>query len=172
MTLFEIADNFKQLFDVLEDEELSEEEQQAFWDTLDMVDTDFSDKAENIVKFIKNLDAEAKALREQEKKFAERRKVKENRIASLKKYLMGCMTVTDTKRIDVPSAIVTVRNNAESAVFADEAEFIKWAESANCTEFLRYKTPEIDKTAVKNYLQAGHELNGVKLERSQSLTIK
>ena len=53
----------------------------------------------------------------------------------------------------------------------DENEFISWANEEH-DDFLRFKAPEINKTAVKNALKSGAEIPFASLTRSQSLTIK
>lgn len=171
MKLYEYAEDFKALFDSLDDMSGDEELEQAWFDTLESVEAEFDDKAENVIAFIKELNAQAAALKEQEKAFAERRRAKEHHAERLKKYLLGCMNTVGRKKIDRPMGCASVRSNAESPQFDSESGFIEWAKR-NADELLRYKEPEIDKAAVKRYLQAGNELDGVSLERSKSLIIK
>jgi hypothetical protein len=170
MKLYEYAEEFGALFDSL-DEMDGEEMEQAWFDTLESIEAEFEDKAENLIAFIKELNGQAAILREQEKAFAERRRTKERRAERLKKYLLGCMNAVGRKKIDRPLGCASVRNNAETPRFADEGVFIAWAKN-NAGELLRYKDPEIDKAAVKRCLQEGHEIVGVTLERSQSVIIK
>lgn len=170
MKLYEYAEEFGTLFDSL-DEMDGEEMEQAWFDTLESIEAEFEDKAENLIAFIKELNGQAAVLREQEKAFAERRRVKERRAERLKKYLLDCMNTVGRKKIDRPLGCASVRNNAETPRFADEGAFIAWAKN-NAGELLRYKDPEIDKAAVKRCLQEGHEIVGVTLERSQSVVIK
>ena len=170
MKLYEYAEEFGALFDSL-DEMDGEEMEQAWFDTLESIEAEFEDKAENLIAFIKELNAQAAILREQEKAFAERRRAKEHHAERLKKYLLGCMNTVGRKKIDRPLGCASVRNNAETPRFADEGAFIAWAKN-NAGELLRYKDPEIDKKAVKRCLQEGHEIVGVTLERSQSVIIK
>ena len=170
MKLYEYAEEFGTLFDSL-DEMDGDEMEQAWFDTLESIEAEFEDKAENLIAFIKELNGQAAILREQEKAFAERRRAKEHHAERLKKYLLGCMNAVGRKKIDRPLGCATVRNNVETPRFADEGAFIAWAKN-NAEELLRYKDPEIDKAAVKRCLQEGHEIVGVTLERSQSVVIK
>lgn len=171
MKLYELSTAFAELFDRLDDFEGDENGEAAWFDTLDMLETDFSDKAENIAAYIKQLNAEAAILKEQERSFAERRRAKEHYAERLKAYLLREMQAVNLSKIDRPMARISLRNNAETPHFSDEQAFVNWAQN-NADELLRYKPPEIDKTAVKKYLQAGHEIDGVTLERSQSVIIK
>lgn len=126
------------------------------------------EKLENVALWIKNLSADIKAFREEEKAFADRRHAAENKVESLKEFLL---METEGKPFKTARCSVSVRNNAEAPHFANESAFIEWAEK-NAEELLRYKQPEIDRTAVKQYLKDGNEIDGVTLERSQSVIIK
>lgn len=171
MTLYDYSADFIELFDKLDEMQGDEDLEQAWFDTLESIECDFMDKAENIAAYIKSLNAYADTLKAEEKKLAERRRAKENRAERLKKYLLDCMERTHISKVDRPMAQISVRNNAESPHFKSESEFITWAQE-NADELLRYKPPEIDKTAVKNYLKDGGKLDGVTLERSKSVIIK
>lgn len=177
--LYELTSDFKTLFDNLEDmtddPDLTDEQrldlETAWFDTLETIEAEFENKAENVAVYIKNLIAEAEVLKAEENALKVRRHQKEKRVESLKKYLIGSMNAVNLKKIDRPMARLTVKNNAETAVFADEKAFIKWAKENN-DDLLRYKDPEIAKTEVKKYLQSGGELPGVTLGRTQSIIIK
>ena len=171
MKLYDYAAEFAELFDSLGDMAGDDDLEQAWFDTLESIEAEFEDKAENVAAYIKQLKGEADMLREQERAFAERRRAKEHHAERLKKYLLDNMAAVNLKKIDRPLAMISVKNNAESPRFDNESGFIEWAKR-NADELLRYKEPEIDKNAVKRYLQEGHELDGVRLERSQSIIIK
>jgi hypothetical protein len=124
-------------------------------------------KLEGVALWVKDLTAEAKAIREEEKSLAERRRSAEKKVESLKAWLLENVG----SGLNTARCSVSVRTNAESPRFADEAAFINWAQTKH-DELLRYKCPEIDRTAVKQYLQSGGVIEGVTLERSQSIIIK
>ena len=194
MKLYEMSADFSELFDnydaivnieftpdgkggFLDDdgnpvdpEERRREMQQAWFDTLDGMEQELVRKAENIAVYIKNMESEAKTLKAEEDKLKARRQAKENAAKRMREYLMGCMKQANISKIDEPRAVISVRNNPESVEISDETEFIGWA--ADHDEYLRYKAPEINKTAVKNALKSGAEIPFAALTRSQSLTIK
>lgn len=177
--LYELTNDFQTLFDSLEEvtenTELTDEEranfETAWFDTLDGIEAEFADKAENVAVYIKMLKAEADTLKMEEESLKARREQKTKRAENLKEYLLDNMKRVNLNKIDKPMAKLSIRNNAESAVFADEKAFIEWAKE-NGDDFLRYKEPEIKKTEVKKFLQDGGKIQGVSLCRSQSLIIK
>ena len=145
--------------------------QQAWFDTLDGMEQDLVRKAENVAVYIKNMEAEAKTLKAEEDRLKARRQSKENVAKRMREYLMGCMKQANISKIDEPKAVISLRNNPESVEISDENEFIGWA-AAEHDDYLRYKDPEINKTAVKAALKSGAEIPFAALTRSQSLTIK
>lgn len=179
MTLYEISDGFRTLYDqlddMIEDEELTDEQredmQQAWFDTLEGIEAEFEEKAENVACFIKVLKAEAEMMAAEEKVLAARRRSREKRIESLKNYLLGEMDAIHLKKIDRPKARISTRNNAESVAIEDPHAFILWAQEHN-DSLLRYKEPEINKTEVKQALQEGGSLPHCHLQRTRSVIIK
>lgn len=179
MKLYEIAKDFQALFDELENmtenEEMTAEEkadtEQAWFDTLEGIECEFKDKAENVAAYIKLLKFQTEALAKEEKALAARRRSKEKHAENLKAYLLENMNKVSLKKLDSPMAVLTVRNNAESAVVEDEAALIRWAQE-NADDILRYKAPEINRTELKKLLQAGSEIPFAHLAKTQSLIIR
>lgn len=172
MKLYEITENYRLLFDSFDDcDELSDDEIQAYFDTLEAIEGDFSVKAENIACFIKELNGEVDMLAAELRSLKARKSAKENLIERLKQMLVDNMQSTGIKKIDRPHAKLSLRNNAQSVAFEKENAFIEWAKANNC-DFLRFKEPEISKTAVKNALQNGEEIPGAELVRTVSVIIK
>ena len=152
-------------------EERRREMQQAWFDTLDGMEQELVCKAENVAVYIKAMEAEAKSLKAEEDRLKVRRQAKENAAKRMREYLMGCMKQANISKIDEPRAVISLRNNPESVEISDENEFISWANEEH-DDFLRFKVPEINKTAVKNALKSGAEIPFAALTRTQSLTIK
>ena len=179
MKLYELSDTFRALFDNLEaaqtEPDTTPEDIAAYEDAwfagLADIEEAFEDKAENIAAWCKELSADITEMQEAERTLAARRRTKESLVKRLKTYLLNEMNHIERKTIDRPKARISVRNNAESPQFADEAAFIAWAK-VNAPELLRYAEPEIAKTKVKDYLKAGNEIEGVTLGRTQCVLIK
>ena len=147
------------------------EMQEAWFDTLDGMEQALVEKAENVAVYIKNTEAEAKNLKAEEDKLKARRQSKEAAAKRMREYLMRCMKQASIGKIDKPKAVISIRDNAESVEISDSEKFVKWAEAFG-DEYLRYKAPEVNKTAVKNALRSGVKIPFASLTRSQSLTIK
>lgn len=156
---------------VIEDVVEYKEKWIADWlDKLMKVEADFEVKAENIACFIKELSGEAETLRKEKKSVSSRLDAKTHLIDRLKTMLIENMTAIGRKKIDMPKAKISLRNNQETVQFVHEKEFISWA-NMNRPDLLKY-TPEINRTAVKNALQNGDKIQGAVLGRTVSAIIK
>ena len=127
---------------------------------LDQLEMDREAKIENVACWIKELKAEAEALKAEKMAFAKRQQVAENKMESLKKYLAYALNGQAYKST---RASVTFRKS-QSVEVADI-----WKLDEN---YLRYKEPEADKTAIKEALKAGQTVAGATLVENTSVIIK
>lgn len=175
MKLYELTNDFTQLFDQFDEissMDNAEEFKQAWFDTLSGIEEKFEVKAENIGAYIKELTAAAKYLKAEEEVLSKRRKAKEKQAEWLKKYLLESMQAIGRTKIDRPMAVLSIRTNPESVRFDDENAFITLCQRNGSDDYLRYKAPEINRSAVKEALQAGQKIEGASLIRTQTVTIK
>lgn len=121
-------------------------------------------KIENMACWVVNMTAEAKAIREQEKILAERRKALENKSDRLKDYLDKILCGEKFK-----TAKVAVSYRKTTSVEVDEG-FVAWAVD-NAPELLNYEDPKPSKTAIKEYLGT-NACDFARLSAGQSMTIK
>lgn len=88
MKLYEIAEEYAALLDMFDDEEVDE---QTLRDTLEAINVEFEDRADNYAKIIQMLTASAAVLKVEEERLYARRKRLENRSLWLKKELEANM---------------------------------------------------------------------------------
>lgn len=143
----------------------------AWFDTLTGIEGEFDEKAESIAVYYKQLTAEAKMLKAEKAAIAKRQSQKEKQAENLKSYLLNSMQALGRKKIDMPKAVISVKNNAPSLVVDDELNFINWAEKNN-DDLLNYEMPTIRKNDVKALCKSGEEIPFVHMESKQSLNIK
>ena len=122
-------------------------------------------KIENIALWIKNLDAEAKAYKEEKDSFAQKQKVAENKAKSLKRYLTSFLAGTAYKSTKVN---VSFRTSKTVDVFSMDALM----RFDGCDDYLKYKEPEPDKTAIKNAIASGVDIPGCQIVENQNIQIK
>ena len=85
-TIYELTDAYKTVEDMLYDGETDE---QTIMDTLEAIDGEIEEKADNYAKLIKNLQADAMALKAEEERMYARRKSLENKAQRLKDRLQA-----------------------------------------------------------------------------------
>lgn len=119
-------------------------------------------KCENVALWIKNLNAEARAIRDEEKSLAERRKAAEGKSERLTRYLELALQGETFK-----TAKVAVTYRKSTGVFIDD----ETAFMAAHPEFTRTKV-ELDKAGLKDALKAGTEITGACLEDRINMQIK
>lgn len=168
MTLYEIAQDYQIFLEQIEAGEIPEE---AVEDTLDSMAGEFREKADQIACVIKNLRAEAAAIKEEEAALYLRRKAKETRADRLSEYLKIHMLTMGIPKLETSRNQLKISKNRASVKIDHIPEFVQWAQE-HADNLLTYKAPEPSKTKIKEYLDAGGELPGVQLDQGQSLQIK
>ena len=117
-------------------------------------------KVESVCLWIKNLKAEAEALKAEKESFAQRQKAVENKMESLKKYISSYLGGASFKTSKVQ---VSFR----------KSESLEITNAANIPEeYLRFKEPEVNKTELKKAIKAGKTFEGVELVAKQNIQIK
>lgn len=134
------------------------------------METERRNKIEGIALYIKNLAAEVKAIKNEEKKLKARQLSKEKRIDFLKTMLLQSMQKHGERKYESALSTVSMRSS-KSVQIDDSSKFMEWAERYT-DEFLKYSAPSIDKTAVKNALMNGREIPGASIEAKDILIIK
>lgn len=144
----------------------------AWFDTLNGIECEFDMKAENIAAHYKKLQSEAKQLKEEEQILKSRRLRREKSAANLEKYLFTSMQAIGRKKIDMPKAVISLKNNPPKLLIDDEISFINWAQQNN-DNLLKYSMPEIKKTEVMKLIKAGNDtIPYVHTERGMSIKIR
>ena len=157
MNLYELSQNFLAVQDMdLEPETLK--------DTLDSIEDAIEDKAENIAKWIRNLEADKKAFEEEEKRFKDKKQAADNRIKSLKQYLEDNMRLIGKTKFKAGVFSFAIQNNQPSVEVFDEALIPK--------QFLIEQPVKIDRAGIKELLKAGEEVPGAALKQTEGLRIR
>ena len=121
--LYEISEELMTLEDMLYDDTVDQETVQ---DTLEMINMDFEDKADNYAKIIRTMDASIKALKDEEQRLSGRRKALEERQKWLKDTLEANMRYTGKMKFKTPLFSFSIQKNGglEPLVITGELEDI------------------------------------------------
>lgn len=160
MTLYDIN---AQLEALLEQVDPETGELLCDMDQLEALSLERDRKLEGLALYIKNRDAEAKAIREEEKALADRRRGLERKAERARDFLARMLA---GEKFTTPKVAVSWRKSE-----AVEIGMSFFSTDAN-ERFLRYKDPEPDKAAIKAALKAGEEITGAELVTNLNMTIK
>lgn len=162
MNLFEIDLAIEQAFSDAVDPETGEINDE-YMKRLDELEMQRDQKVENIACFIKNLRADAAALKAEKDALQKRQKAAEAKVESLTRYLSSYLAGA---KFSSPKTSVTWRKTTR--VEMDPGVNILSIPN----DYLKFKDPELDKTKAAAALKAGEIIEGLHLEESQSMTIK
>lgn len=133
-------------------------------DTLQMAR---KDKLEGVALWIKNLEAEAEAIKAEKNALAEREASKRKKADSLREWLTAAL-----EGVKMETARVTISfRKSEPVVLQDESAFVVWAVSHHA-DLLTVKPPVPNKTAIKAAIKGGEDIPGAAIETRQNIQIK
>lgn len=157
MTLFDIdkaIENFE--FDI--DEETGEVLNPYGLDDLKM---ERNRKIENIAMYIKNLEAEAEAIKKEKGNMDSRQKATENKAKRLREYLVYAL---QGEKFSTPRVAVTYRKSESVEIPDDKAIDDKY-----CNIVV---TKKPDKTVIKKALKEGKEIAGASLVTKNNIQVR
>lgn len=161
MKLYEIAEAYKSLADAME----GETEIPEINEYLAQIGDEFDSKVDNLIKVIKNNEADIKAFKEQEELFAKKRKQKEQNNDRLKNYLYGQMKDIGKNKVDTGLFTARIQKNPASVRIVDPSRLPdKYKE-----EVVEVK---IDKRAIKNDFKELGEVEGAELVQTEGIRIR
>lgn len=161
--IYELTQDFLTIQEMMEDPEL---DPQTLADTMEAVEGELEIKAESYAKIMKNLEGDVEALENEIRRLTSRKKAIEENIKRMKVALQGMMEITGKTKFKTDLFSFGIRKNAP-AVVMDEPSIENVPE-----RFLKYSDPTINKTAIKEAIQNGENLEGLAhLESKNSLRI-
>ena len=177
MTLYEIDERLKNLENFGVDTETGEvvETKEDFEQAYNEIQMDLNVKIENTLCFIKNLQAEADAIKAEEQKLAKRRKSRENLAARLTEHMDNyakaqCLTEDgelDNEKLhdftfESPRAKMSFRKSESLAL--EDIDFLP-------KEYI-VTTYAADKKTIKKDLKAGKTIAGASIQENYLIQIK
>ncbi|PEA85659.1 siphovirus Gp157 family protein [Bacillus thuringiensis] len=160
MKLYELTSNFNQLQQMIEDGV----DPEVVQDTLQAIEEAFDEKVQGAALLVRNIDAQAEAIKVEEKRLADRRKAFENNVKGIKDYLYQQMVAVDKRRIKGTLATVGIQKNPASLDIASDAVIPP--------KFMIPQEPKVDKKALLAAIKDGMQWDGITLKQGESVRIR
>ena len=145
LSLYEITSGFPAL---MENEEISDEDKKKIEDELVIL---LQQKSQNIIGYTKNIELTINAMKEEEKRIADNRKILENKMARFKEYVKECMENNGFTKIETGLGTLSIAKSPASVEIINEDEIP--------SEFKQeVVTVKIDKTKIKNNFKETGEI--------------
>jgi hypothetical protein len=160
LSLYQITSSFPKLIE----EEMSEEDKKEVKKELTEL---LQQKSQNLIGYIRNIELTIEAMKNEEKRISEQRKVLESRLTKFKEYVKECMEQNGFTKIETQLGALSIVKNPISVEIYDEAQIPD-----------EYKTKvieiKVDKTAIKKALkETGEIIPGTRIINNKtSLRIK
>lgn len=164
MTLYELTNDYINLLALAEDPDTDPE---VLADTLEGLDGQLEDKADNYAKVIRQIESDVNGLKAEIERLQARKTAAQNNIDRMKANLEQMMIATDKTKFKTELFSFGIQKNPAKVVM--DEQYIENVPE----EYLKYKEPEIDRKKLAEDLKAGKDLNGIAhLEQSESLRIR
>lgn len=148
LSLYNITNKFVELMDKAQDGELTEEEYNQLGEELAI---ELQNKSANIIGYIKNSEIFLDAIKAEEKRLSDMRKMGECKLEKFKGYVKENMSRLNLKEIPTELGKLSISRNPMSVEIENEDEIPN--------EFKKeITTIKIDKTAIKKHFQETGEI--------------
>ena len=162
-TLYELTGEYLMLLDMMDDPTVDE---QTLNDTMEAISGELEIKADGYAKIIKDREALADGLKAEAKRLSERRQTIENNVKRMKDALQRSMIATGKTKFKTDLFSFGIQKNPIS--IAVDAAIPEIPE-----RFLTHPEPTVNKTALKEALQNGEDLDGIAhIVQGESLRIR
>jgi hypothetical protein len=164
-SLFALTSQYRELQKLADSE--SDIPEQVLADTLEAVGGELELKAQNVARFVANMESFANAIDEAAAAMADRAKRLRTRSAWFRQYLLSNMLAADLKKVESPELVLSVKKTPPAVVIFDETVL-----PAQYMVQPPAPSPRPDKRAMSDAMKAGADIPGARLESGYRLEIK
>ena len=168
MSLYAIATEYERFIMMIEDGDIPED---AIADTLESIEGELNVKIDNILSVVKNMRAEAEAIKSEVKELTERAKLKERKAKSLLDYINATLSRLGMSGFESARHKVSYRKSQALEV-EDEDALIDFLAANGYDDLLKYERPSINKTELKLAIDRGESFPGAEIKKKLNIQIK
>lgn len=149
MKLYQLSQNYNNLYDLLEDESIPVE---VIEEALTGIEDEIDLKFENIAGLIRSFEGKVTVYKEEEKRLQTRRRTFENKIKSLKDYMLNQLDFMERTKVEANTFTVRKQKNPKSVEVLDQNKLDE--------KYLVPQDPKVDSRAIKADLDVGVKVEG------------
>lgn len=165
MNIYDLSTEFLNLQTMLEQGAETPEEEQAIVDALESVQGDLEAKCDGYARVVKNMAAEADAIKTEEKRLATRRKALENGVERLKSTIYNTMTLLGAKKVKTSIGTFSIQKNPWSVDVLDIQKVP--------ARFLIEQQPTVDKKAIlAEFKESGELFDGLEFKQTEGVRFR
>lgn len=161
MKLYELTEQYNTVYNMALDEDA---DMISVQDTLEGLEGEIEDKAENIAKLLRGIDADVVALKAEEDRLYKKRAALESKHKGIKLYLESQMMAIGKDKIKGTVFTLSIQNNVPSLNISEDAKIPKM--------YYIKQDPQLDKRLLLSDVKEGKKIKGVELKQSKSLRIR
>ena len=158
-TLYELTGQYLALMEIAE-----EADPDVLRDTLEGINGEFEDKADNCAKVIRNLEGNVEAIKAEIERLEKKKKGWENSIQSIKKDLERSMIITGKRKFKTLLFSFGIQKNTPSVNVKDASKVP--------AQFWKKQDPKLDRTSLKEFLKENGNTEYAELVQGESLRIR
>ena len=165
-TLYQLEEDWDGLMELAESEP-----DMDLADTIEGMTGTLEEKRKAVGYYLENLKATVKARREAAQRMTESARIMENRHERLTRYLIDSMRKHEIKSIECPEWTLRLQRNPVKVIIENESDLPFSDNQGNelVNEVTTYKP---DKKAIREAVERGEDVPGVRLERGWRLVLK
>jgi len=118
MNIYELTGQWNQLYEMADDPEMDAD---VWFDTMEALEGEIEDKADGYAKVIKQLEADAVAIKAEKDRLAVKQSSLENKARYLKQRLQDAMEAVGKDKIKTDLFSFNIQNNPPSVFIPDES---------------------------------------------------
>lgn len=151
LKLYEIAQEYMQLCEIVEDTDVDE---QVFEDTLAGIEAELEEKADAYAVILANLDNDTEKIDKEIERLTKMKKILKSRSDFLKRNLTNTMLLMNKKKFKTDIHSYSISKNAPSLNILDEAKIPE--------KYMVAQEPKLDRKALLSDVKANpEEFNGI-----------
>lgn len=164
MKLYEVTGAMQDTLDIFLDSDQQERDKETYDEIMGYLKTELQNKSSNFIKYIRNLQSELEMVTLELERLTAIKKKKENKVESLKTYLISTLQCLEVKKIETELGNYGLRESTKVEIL--DMNKIPY-------QFItRKEEVTVDKKGLGIYLKDGNELNGARQVKTYSLQIK